>query len=78
MKIECLHYILELLINDFISNAEEEHIERFKKLYPNLEWKLEFRQAIKEYANNKTRKKYIIKDIYKFMELENLLGNFAD
>ena len=76
MKTECLHYILSMIISDFTSNANQEDIEKYKRLYPNMEWDLGFDKALKKSAENKTCTKYIIEDLYKFMKQENLLGDF--
>jgi len=76
MKTECLNYILSIMISDFISNASQEEIEKYKRLYPNMEWDLGFDKALKNSSKNKTFTKYIIEDLYKFMEQENLLGDF--
>lgn len=77
MKAECLNYILDMIIKDFISKTNQDQIENYKKLYPNeIKWELGFEKAIKEYARNKTRTEHIIEEIYKFMKQENLLGDF--
>lgn len=77
MKVECLNYILDMIIKDFISKTNQDQIENYKKLYPNeIKWELGFEKAIKEYARNKTRTEYVIEEIYKFMKQENLLGDF--
>lgn len=76
MKTECLHYILSTIISDFTSNASQEEIEKYKRLYPNMEWDLGFDKALKKSAKNKICTKYIIEDLYKFMKQENLLGDF--
>lgn len=77
MKVECLHYILDMTINSFMSKVNQDQIEKYKGLYPNIEWNIGFKDALKKSAKNKTCTESAIEGLYKFMKEENLLGDFG-
>ncbi len=68
MKVKHLDIILDSIIEEFLSMANEEDIKNFKIKYPEYTFNTKLENAIKEWSNNKISKEKSICRIIDFIE----------
>lgn len=74
MKAKHVDYILDCIIDKFSSIMSENDIKEFESKYPDYKYDFGFKNAVKEWSNNKVRREISLCRMIDLIEGKNMMN----